>query len=99
MGAGNGVTKEEYKSLRKKTKLFFRFRISICCSLVNLLNPSISDISFIETIWSASNLSTSYPYTVLRWERVPINVRMEMLEKEKQAREALKIAIEERLEK
>ena len=30
---------------------------------------------------------------------VPVNVRMEMLEKEKQAREALKVAIEERLKK
>lgn len=30
---------------------------------------------------------------------VPVNVRMEMLEKENHAREALKVAIEERLKK
>lgn len=30
---------------------------------------------------------------------VPVNVRMAMLEKEKQARETLKVAIEERLKK
>ncbi|MFL0504568.1 hypothetical protein ACH0B5_02375 [Ureibacillus sp. 179-F W5.1 NHS] len=137
-GTGNGVTKDEYKSLRKKTPS------NDIRKMVNPDGPKVDPVYGYEVdkfeadhivsmkeitemdgfsrltreqqieilnlkdnfvgLGKSSNASKG-AHSWADWKghskmgEVPVNVRMEMLEKEKQAREALKIAIEERLKK
>ena len=135
---GNGVTKDEYKILRKKTPS------NDIRKMVNPDGPKVDPVYGYEVdkfeadhivsmkeitemdgfsrltreqqieilnlkdnfvgLGKSSNASKG-AHSWADWKghskmgEVPVNVRMEMLEKEKQAREALKIAIEERLKK
>ncbi|MCG7315356.1 hypothetical protein MHL30_19900 [Priestia flexa] len=137
-GTGNGITKDEYKNLRKKTPS------NDVRKMVNPDGPKVDPVYGYEVdkfeadhivsmkeitemdgfgrltreqqieilnlkdnfvgLGKSSNASKG-AHSWADWKghskmgEVPVNVRMEMLEKEKQARESLKIAIEERLKK
>ncbi|WML45903.1 hypothetical protein [Neobacillus sp. PS3-40] len=135
-GTGNGITKDEYKNLRKKTPS------NDIRKMVNPDGPKVDPVYGYEVdkfeadhIVSMKEITEMDGFSRLTREQqieilnlkdnfaglgkssnafkgahswadwkghskmgeVPVNVRMEMLEKEKQAREALNVAIEERL--
>ncbi|WP_121616342.1 transposase [Virgibacillus halodenitrificans] len=136
-GTGNGVPKDEYKSLRKKTPSndirkmvnpdgpkvdpvygyqVDKFEADHILSMKEITENGFSRLTREQQIeilnlrdnfvglGKSSNASKgSHSWVV--WKEhskmgeVPVNIRMEMLENEKQARESLKIAIEERLKK